>query len=173
VRSRQLGLVHPLTGHVRAAFGHDSRLRSTWTFFGVAGFLVWGIPMAMTIAGIFAKAWRREPFGWGGKLWRGAVWFALYLTMIGVRERIAFGGVHHGSVRLVFFALPLIPVFLFWTATPALLAGWDDFGPIGVAMALLTWCGVSGTGWVATACVGAVLWERAAPATTVIEAEIR
>lgn len=209
VLSRQLGLAHPLTEHVRAAFGHDSRLRSTWTFFGVAGFLVWGIPMAMTIAGIFANAWRREPFGWAGRLWRGAVWFALYLTMIAVRERIAFGGTHHGSASVMFFVLSLIPVVAFWTVTPALLirsgdrggsalllaglagtvidgimlplaarmffpallAGWDDFGPIGVAMALLTWCGVSGIGWVVTACVGAVLWERNAPATTVVEAE--
>lgn len=54
---------------------------------------------------------------------------------------------------------------------PPLLRGWDDFGPIGVAMALLTWCGISGAGWVITACVGAVLWERAAPSQTVIESE--
>ncbi len=31
--------------------------------------------------------------------------------------------------------------------------------------------GVIGTGWVVTACVGAVLWERNAPAQTVIESE--
>ncbi len=37
---------------------------------GVAGFLVWGIPMSITIAGIFAKAWRREQFGLGGRLLR-------------------------------------------------------------------------------------------------------
>jgi len=36
--------VHPLTEQVRDAFGHQSRSRSMWTFFGVAGFLVWGIP---------------------------------------------------------------------------------------------------------------------------------
>jgi len=54
---------------------------------------------------------------------------------------------------------------------PPLLSGWDEFGPIGVAMALLTWCGVVGTGWVVTARVGAVLWERAAPSKTVIESQ--
>ncbi|RUP34517.1 MAG: hypothetical protein EKK51_02290 [Mycolicibacterium sp.] len=209
VVSRQLGLASPLTDHVRAAFGRASGLRSNWTFFGVASFLVWGIPMSMTIAGIFAKAWRREPFGWGGKLWRGVTWFVLYLTMIGVRERIAFGAEHHGWSQVVLFAVSLIPVWIFWTITPALLVrdggrawrallfaglagvviegtilplaarmifppllrGWDDFGPIGVAMALLTWCGISGAGWVITACVGAVLWERTAPSRTVIEAE--
>ena len=54
---------------------------------------------------------------------------------------------------------------------PPLLSGWDELGPIGVAMALLTWCGVIGTGWVVTACVGAVLWERTAPSKTVIESQ--
>ena len=44
-------------------------------------------------------------------------------------------------------------------------------GPIGVAMALMTWCGVIGIGWVLTACVGAVLWERTAPPETVIESQ--
>jgi hypothetical protein len=35
----------------------------------------------------------------------------------------------------------------------------------------MTWCGVIGIGWVLTACVGAVLWERTAPSETVIEAQ--
>jgi hypothetical protein len=101
----------------------------------------------------------------------------------------------------------LVPTWLFWASTPALLvpgrargwrflakaglagavieivlsvalrlvfppmlAGWTGFGPIGVAMAIMTWCGVIGIGWVATACVGAVLWERSPPAATVISA---
>src|ERR1700693_6403085 len=74
VFSRELGLVSPLTEHVRATFGHSSGLRSRWAFIGVAGFLVWGIPMSITIAGIFAKAWRREQFGRGQRLLRGAAW---------------------------------------------------------------------------------------------------
>ncbi|MCV7354460.1 hypothetical protein [Mycolicibacterium fluoranthenivorans] len=207
--SRQLGLVSPMTEHVRAVFGRASGLRSSWTFLGVAGFLVWGIPMSMTIAGIFAKAWRREQLDWVAKLGRGVLWFALYLVMMIVRERIAFGGHHHMGLRTLRFVASLVPVWIFWTATPALLVrdgfrgrrylvlaglagvvidgtvvplaarmffprlleGWDEFGPIGIAMALLTWCGVIGTGWVVTACVGAVLWERNAPAQTVIESE--
>jgi hypothetical protein len=209
VFSRELGLVSPLTDRVRAAFGHASGLRSQWTFLGVAGFLAWGLPMSITIAGIFAKAWRRAQFGLGGKLWRGAVWFALYLTMITLRDRIAFGGDHHAAMRIVRFVASLAPVWVFWSVTPALLVrdggrgrkylllaglagvvidgiviplaarvffphllgGWDEFGPIGVAMALLTWCGVMGTGWVVTACVGAVLWERNAPTRTVVESQ--
>jgi hypothetical protein len=54
---------------------------------------------------------------------------------------------------------------------PRLLSGWNGLGPIGVAMALMSWCGVIGIGWVVTACVGAVLWERTAPSETVIESE--
>lgn len=206
---RELGLVSPLTDHVRAAFGHSSGLRSSWSILGVAGFLIWGIPMSASIAGIFARAWRREQFGWAAKISRGVVWFALYLVMIAVRERIGFGGHHHHATRTLRFVASQAPVWIFWSITPALLvrggnrgakylalaglagvaidgvalplfsrmffppllSGLDDFGPIGVAMALLTWCSVIGTGWVVTACVGAVLWERWAPATTVIESE--
>jgi hypothetical protein len=54
---------------------------------------------------------------------------------------------------------------------PPLLDGWNGLGPIGVAMAWLTWCGVIGIGWVVTACVGGVLWERTAPSETVIESQ--
>ena len=206
---RELGLQHPLSDRVREAFGNSSGLRSSWTFIGVAGFLVWGIPMSITIAGIFAKAWRREQFGLGQRLLRGATWFVLYLTMIGLRERIAFGGDHTHTMRVLLFAAALVPVYIFWSLAPVLLVrdggrglkylalaglagvvidgtiiplaarvifppllrGWDGFGPIGVAMTLMMWCGVIGTGWVVTACVGAVLWERTAPSDTVIESE--
>jgi hypothetical protein len=206
---RELGLVHPLTERVRVAFGDSSAFRSSWTFIGVGGFLVWGIPMSITIAGIFAKAWRREQFGLGQRLLRGATWFVLYLTMIALREQIALGGDHTGAIRALLFVASLVPVWIFWSLTPVLLvrgggrglkylalaglagvviggtiiplaarvifphllSGWDGFGPIGVSMAFMTWCGVIGTGWVVTACVGAVLWERTAPSETVIESE--
>ena len=212
--TRQLGLVSPLTERVRAAFGDSSGFRSGWTFLGVGGFLVWGIPMSITIAGIFAKAWRREQFGLGQRLLRGATWFVLYLTTIGIHERIALGVAEHhgvsGATKVLLFAISLLPVWLFWSLTPVLLVrnggrgglrylvlaglagvlidgtviplsarivfppllhGWDGLGPIGVAMALLTWSGVIGVGWVVTACVGGVLWERAAPSETVIESQ--
>lgn len=206
---RELGLAHPLTERFRAAFGDSSGLRTSWTFIGIAGFLVWGIPMAMTIAGIFAKAWRREQFGLGGRLLRGALWFVLYLVMIGLRGRVAFGGDHTGAVRVLLLAANMVVVWIFWSLTPVLLvrdggrgwrylalaglagvvidgtiiplsariafppllSGWDELGPIGVAMALIMWCWVVGVGWVVTACVGAVLWERSAPSDTVIESQ--
>ena len=43
-------------------------------------------------------------------------------------------------------------------------------GPIGVAMEIMTWCAVLGTGRVITACVEAVLWQRTAPTDTVLQA---
>ena len=206
---RELGLVHPTSDRVRSAFGDSSGLRSSWTFIGVAGFAVWGVPMAVAIAGIIARAWRRAPLDLVPRVVRGSVWFILYLAMMACRERIAFGADHPGLSRVLFFIAALVPVFIFWSLTPillvrdggrgltylalaglagvmidglciplagrivfpSLLEGWNGFGPIGVAMALLTWCGVIGTGWVVTACVGAVLWERNAPSQTVVESQ--
>jgi hypothetical protein len=206
---RELGLTGATSDTVRGAFGDTAALRSLWTAVGLAAFLVWGIPMAIMVASIFAKAWRREQFGVGQRLLRGTVWFALYLTMLVLRERTAFGAEYTGATQVLMFAVALIPVWLFWSLTPLVLVrdgghgvkylalaglagvvidgiiipligriifpgvidAWTSFGPIGVAMAIMTWCGVLGTGWVITACVGAVLWERTAPTETVLEAQ--
>lgn len=206
---RELGLDGATRDTVRDAFGDTARLQSLWTLVGVAAFLVWGIPMAIMVAGMFAKAWRREQFGTGEKLARGVLWFLLYLAMIVLRERTAYGVEYTGVTQTLMFAIALVPVWVFWSLTPVILVrdgghgprylalaglagvvidgiliriigrlifpavidGWTAFGPIGVAMALFTWCGVLGTGWVLTACVGAVLWERTAPADTVLAAQ--
>ena len=56
-------------------------------------------------------------------------------------------------------------------AFPALLSGWTGFGPIGVAMTLMTWCGIVGVGWVVSACAGAVFWERHASTAVVVMAQ--
>lgn len=206
---KELGLRHPQDDRVREAFGDSAGVKSSWTFLGVAGFLVWGIPMSIMIAGVFAKAWRREQFGLGIRLLRGVAWFVLYLVTIALRERIALAGDATGAMRLLLFSAALVPVWVFWSLTPVLLVrdggrgpkylalaglsglvidgiviplaarlvfppllhGWEGFGPIGVSMALMMWCGVIGTGWVVTACVGAVLWERIAPSETVVESQ--
>ena len=206
---RELGLGHPRSDRVRDAFGDAAALESNWSVLGVGGFIVWGVPMAMTVAGIFARAWRRAPLPPIPRVIRAGVWFLLYLAMMVCRERIVFGGHHTASVRVLLFFVALIPVWIFWSLTPvllirdgargasylamagcagvlidgvviplagrlifpALLDGWNGFGPIGVAMALLTWCGVIGTGWILTACVSAILWERDAPAETVVETQ--
>lgn len=206
---RELGLAGPTSDTVRDAFGGTAELRSVWNVVGIAAFLVWGIPMSATVAAMFAKAWQREQFGLAQRLARGAAWFVLYLTMIALRERIAYGTEHTGWIQVLLFAVALMPVWAFWSLTPVVLVrdgghgfrylalaglagvvidgiiipvagrvvfpvvidGWTNFGAIGVAMALMTWCGVIGVGWVITACVGAVLWERSAPTDTVIEAQ--
>ena len=198
---RELGLDGPTSESVRIAFGDTAGIQSYWTLLGIAAFLFWGIPMSIMVAGMFAKAWEREHFSTGRRLARGALWFALYLTMIVLRERIAYGADYSGLTQLLMFVISLVPVWVFWSLTPVVLVrdggrgfkylalaglagvvidgiiipvagrlifpavidAWTEFGPIGVAMALMTWCGVIGPGWVISACVGAERWERPAP----------
>ena len=102
---------------------------------GVAGFLVWGIPMSIMIAGVFAKAWRREQFGLGTRLLRGVAWFVLYLVTIALRERIALAGDETGAIRVLLFAAALIPVWVFWSLTPVLLVRDGGRGPKYLALA--------------------------------------
>jgi hypothetical protein len=206
---RETNLHGALAQTVRDAFGPSDGLRSSWTILGMAAFLVWGIPMTVMVAGLFAKAWLREPLSFRQRMWRGLLWFVLYLLTLAAHDEIAFGADHQGWLAVLLFCVSLIPTWVFWTFTPALLvrdggrgvrflakaglaglvingvvlsvalrlffpsllAGWSGFGSIGVAMAIMGWCGVLGVGWVATACVGAVLWERSAPTDTVLAAE--
>ena len=193
---------------VRSA--RSKALESQWTVVGMAGWLVWGIPMSITVAGMFAKAWRREQFSVVERFVRGAGWFILYLVMLFVRERVAFGLSRQPGPQIPLYLVSLIPVWLFWTVSPVvlvrdgahgkkkylaaaglagvvidgvvlelgsrtvfpmLLSGWTAFGPIGVAMAVMSWCGVLGFGWVIIACFSAVLWERSAPLGVVAAAE--
>lgn len=87
---------------------------------------------------------RNGTAGWRHMAWCGLA--GLILDVLGVRI----------TLRWVF---------------PKLLEGWTSFGPIGVAMAIMTTCTVIAVLWVVTACLGAVLWERNAPAETVIESQ--
>src|SRR4051794_29840883 len=203
-----LGLGDSSAATVRSAFGSASGLHSTWTVFGVASFLIWGIPMSITVASMFAVAWRREQFSLGARLWRGAVWFIAYLGMLALQAPVT--GAHHPALQRLEFAAPdLLVIWIFWTLSPVLLvrdgsrggrsllvaglagvavegvilpgaarivfpqllSGWTGFGPIGVAMTLMTWCGVVGVGWVVTACAGAVFWERHASSAVVMMAQ--
>ncbi len=206
---RQMGIDHPLDDTVRAAFGTSAGIHGVWSVVGLASFLIWGIPMSITIATMFARAWRREQFGFAAKLGRGTSWFLLYLATMAARERIGFGITSSGGGHLLFLVAALVPTWIFWSLTPpilvraggrgvrnlvfaglagvvidglilpfaarlvipSLLQGWTGFGPIGVAMTIMTWCGVIGVGWVATACAGAVIWERTAPDGVVVEAQ--
>lgn len=199
---RDLGLHHPLDDRVHEAFGAPSGVQYVWTFLGLGAFLVWGIPMSIKVAGIFAQAWRRQQFGMAEKLGRGAAWFVLYLGIMTAHERIGFAGQHEAGVRAALLVVSLVPVWIFWSLTPLLLVrgggrgwkyhllagfagvvidgivltaavrvgfpimlrGWTGFGPMGVAMTLMAWCGVIATGWVVIACTSAIIWERIAPA---------
>ena len=136
--TRNLGLHHPLDDRVREAFGTSSGIRSAWTFFGVAAFLVWGIPMWINVAGMFGRAWRRPPFAMPEKLARGAVWFMLLLATIAARDRIGVAFQQLAGIRVALLTVGLVPVWLFWSLTPVLLVrdgarGWRDFLRAGFA----------------------------------------
>jgi uncharacterized BrkB/YihY/UPF0761 family membrane protein len=202
---RSLGLEGAKAEQVRSAFGTGASLRSTWTVLGLASFLVWGIPMASQVAKTFARAWRRERFPLVQEIWRGALWFVLFLGA--QAATVAISRTHpHTVVDRLQNLVGLFPSFVLWATTPwvlvrkgsagwrhlawcglvgvildallirwmtrlllpALLGGWTGFGPIGVAMTLMTWCTVAAALCVATACIGAVLWERRAPADVVV-----
>lgn len=194
---------------MRATFGTSDTLRSSWTVIGMAAWLLWGIMMAITVAAMFAKAWRRAPFTMIQRVWRGTAWFLVYLATLLVREQILIAIAHQHPWEVGLYLLALVPDWMFWTLTPVLLvrdrprgkrvlvlagfAGmlidgvivsfatsivlppllirWTSFGPIGVALAAMSWCLVVGYGWVATACFSAVLSERAAAIPTVTAAQ--
>ncbi len=203
---RQLGVRPPLDAVVRSAFGSAASLKSVWTLAGLTTFLLWGIPMSLTVARMFSLAWRRPSFPFWHQLWRGATWFITYLVATALTQRVgALRGQH--VPRIVFVLVSFGVPFIFWALSPvllvrerirgwkdlmhagmaglvieatvlrfavrlvfpALLKGWQGFGPIGVAMALMTWSGVLGVAWVFTACAGAVMFERSAAAISAEE----
>ncbi|MFT3853327.1 MAG: hypothetical protein QM733_11400 [Ilumatobacteraceae bacterium] len=195
---------------VHDLFGNAQGIHSTWTFIGVAGFLVWGVPMTITVAGMYARAWQRDAYPIGGRLWRGAVWFFAYLATQVARVGAVDAG-HRAGTRIMLTLAGAVVLWVFWSLTPVLLVrdgahglkalfvaglagllidgallglvgrlvlpfllgGFTGFGPIGVAMTMMTWCGVVGYGWTATACVTAVLWERSAPLDLVADTNTR
>jgi hypothetical protein len=205
-----LGLSGERAQDVHNLFGSAAGIRSTWSVAGVAGFLFWGIPMAITVASMYARAWQRPAFDLWGKLWRGGVWFIVYLASQSARSRVTAAG-YAGPTRALVALGAVVMLWVFWSLTPVLLVrngardwrslfvagfagvlvdgvvltvaarialpillgGWSGFGPIGVAMTLMTWCGVIGYGWVVTACATAILWERSAPLEVVVETNTR
>lgn len=208
--TKWMDLSGPGAQEVQDLFGTSADLRSTWTFFGIMGFLFWGIPMSAQVAKVFARAFRRERWGFWTEVWRGSLWFVVLLatqiaTVWTTRTRFGTDG-----PRFIFMLIGLIPSFVLWSISPLvlvrngakgwrhmawcglvgvvldtlgvrivlkwvfpqLLDGWVTFGPIGVAMAFMTTATVVASLWVVTAVLGAVLWERNAPADTVIESQV-
>ncbi|WP_367337144.1 hypothetical protein [Phycicoccus sp.] len=198
---RQLRLDGQAAEQVRSAFGSMSGTQTWWTVMGLAGFLIWGVPMALTVSKMYAAAWQRPELPTMTRLWRGALWFALYLPTMFVSERLGMAGRASEIGEWLPFTISLLPPLLFWSLTPVLLlpgvphrrgdllryglvgvlvnavilrlagrlvfpqllAGWEGFGPIGVAMTLLTWSLVLGVGWVLTACLTGVMVDSTAP----------
>ncbi|MEN9821853.1 MAG: hypothetical protein RLZ04_279 [Actinomycetota bacterium] len=202
---RQLRLDGTLAQAVRDLFGSGASLESSWTVIGLASFLVWGIPMSSQVAKTFARAWRRERFPLLKEAFRGAAWFVMFLG-----AHVASLAITEGQVEsftdLLLNVVSLVPLFVMWSLTPAvlirnggvapkhlmwsgvvgvvldgiiirwitrlllpaLMRGWIGFGPIGVTMAIMTWCTIVAALWVVTACMAAVIWERYAPADTVV-----
>jgi hypothetical protein len=178
-------------------FGKASGIQQTWTLFGVAGFLVWGIPMSLTVCRMYAAAWKRPQHSAMQRMWRGAIWFLVYLVVAGVNEKLLHTS-HNPALRITLTVAAVGLSSAFWGFTPALLvpgirlskrliveagligalvhivilrfavravfplllSGWDGFGPVGVALTIMTWCGSLGIVWVAVACAGAVISER-------------
>jgi len=205
---RNMNLSGELAETVRRTFSSSRDLHKVWSVTGLASFLIWGIPMSLTVSRLFNLAWRREPFQIGWRLARGFGWFVLYLAAIAASLKITY--LAEGNLaRVTLFIVSAAPYALFWALTPWilvrgggkgwsymwrvgltgavidslalrltarvvfpwLLAGWDGFGPIGVALTIMTWCGIIATGWVITACATAVMWERAVPIELAAEAQ--
>jgi uncharacterized BrkB/YihY/UPF0761 family membrane protein len=195
---------------VQDLFGTSADLKSTWTFLGLMGFLIWGIPMSSQVAKVFARAFRRERWGFWTEVWRGSLWFVVLLVSQVMTVWISRGKFGTDGPRWIFVTIGAIPSLVLWSVSPLILVrngsngwrhlawcglvgvvldtfggrvvlkwifpkllnGWVSFGPIGVAMALMTTATIIAALWVVTAVLGAVLWERNAPAETVIASQV-
>ncbi len=195
---RQLNVGPPLDQTVISTFGDSADMKSVWTVAGLASFLVWGIPMSITVSNTFTRAWKHDPIPILQRIGRGALWFVCYLLLLLTMQKMF--GAPRGINKGPRFLMSLVPSILFWSLTPVLLvkgtahhgkrllwaglvstlidgvvlriagkiffplllSGWEGFGPIGVAMTLMTWSAVVGTGWVVCACAGAIIVERQA-----------
>jgi hypothetical protein len=116
----QLGVHGSLATFVRGEFGNAAELHPIWTLLGVMGYLVWGIPMSMTVARVFAAAWVRPMHTVFQRIWRGAVWFAIYVLTLLINHRLAlFDG--PVVVRLLLVPVAFAVSALFWGSSPMLL----------------------------------------------------
>jgi hypothetical protein len=198
VFAAQLGAKGQFAEAIRREFGQASGLQSVWSPVSLLGYLVWGIPMSLTVARMFAQAWQKPQYSIAQRLWRGSVWFVLYLVTASLGERILIMS-NQFLPRPLLHLLAIVASVVFWGLSPvllvpgvrlemkpflaagltgalislvvmrmvvrvvfpSLLAGWEGFGPIGVALTMMTWSGVVGIVWVVVACAGAVYNEHA------------
>ena len=200
---RQLHLAGDDANLVRRTFGSVFELQAAYSDpWGLLGWAIWGIPMALTVAKVFAKAWTMPEPGFWTQVWRGTAWFLLYMAATVCSDVIEMSSRHllpHGPVAYFGGMLVgLLPLVILWAAShpllvpgarwntstmiligligavltgpvmriaevpafPLFMSWWEGFGPLGVAMTLLTWSMVQGLGWLVAACLGAVVVER-------------
>jgi hypothetical protein len=124
---------------VQDLFGTSADLRSTWSFIGLTGFLVWGIPMSSQVAKVYARAFRRERWPFWTEVWRGSLWFVILLTAEGVAVMIRRSTMGFDNTRILFLLLAAIPSFILWSVSPLILIrngtnGWRH----------MAWCGLVG-----------------------------
>jgi uncharacterized BrkB/YihY/UPF0761 family membrane protein len=123
---------------VRNLFGANANLRQTWTFLGIAGYLVWGIPMSSQVAKTYARAYRRERWPFWTEVWRGTLWFVVFLGTQAVTLAIA----RHQSMiilRILMNLALVIPSFILWSLSPVILVRHG-----GAGRKYLAWSGLTG-----------------------------
>jgi hypothetical protein len=118
---QQLGAHGKMVLTIRREFGTAAGLHQVWTVAGMLGFLFWGIPMSLTISRMFALAWQRPQYSIGQRLWRGTVWFVMYLATAAVVERIMLIS-DRLVLKPVLVPLAMVVSTVFWGSTPMLLA---------------------------------------------------
>jgi uncharacterized BrkB/YihY/UPF0761 family membrane protein len=124
---------------VQDLFGTSADLKSTWTFIGLMGFLIWGIPMSSQVAKVYARAFRRERWPFWKEVWRGALWFVILLSAETVAVVIRRTTMDFDHTRVLFILLAAIPSFILWSVSPLILIrngtnGWRH----------MAWCGLVG-----------------------------
>ena len=165
----------PMSSQVAKTYARAFR-RERWPFWTeVWRGSVW-FAMLLTSYILTLVLQRNLGFLGGMRFWNVLAWipaFVLWSTSPLVLVRNGTNGWRHmawcglAGVALDLFGVRITLKVVF----PMLLDGWVGFGPIGVAMAMMTTCTVIAALWVITACLGAVLWERNAPADTVIASQ--
>ncbi len=100
-------------------FGTAAELHHVWTVAGVLGFLAWGIPMSLTVGRAFSLAWQRPMHTVLSRIWRGTVWFLLYLCSALLNHRAFI--VDNDALMVVALVPALTISVLFWGASPVLL----------------------------------------------------
>ena len=143
---KQLELKGAAAEQMHDLFGTGASLKSIWTVFGLGSFLFWGIPMSSQVAKTFGRAFRRRRFSFGREVWRGTVWFVLFLVTQALTLQVSIGN-PDTVAEVAMNLLGLLPSFLLWSVTPVILVR-DEFHSFNRdSWKYLMWCGLAGGRW--------------------------